>query len=81
MFKERQVHNRACLFQSVSVRIARTLAAMNVLLQTDVETYTAGPIARAFAVPALLAGFKFMCAPRVFWSVQPLESRPTICST
>ena len=51
---------------------------MNILLEMDVETYTAGPFARAFAVPALLAGFKIIYAPRVFSSMQPLKSQPTI---
>lgn len=42
------------------VRILRPLAAMHMVIETGYETYVAGPVSKAFAIPALLGGFKFM---------------------
>lgn len=30
------------------------------VVETDYETYVAGPVSKAFAIPALLGGFKFL---------------------
>ncbi|KAK4691124.1 hypothetical protein P7C71_g5810, partial [Lecanoromycetidae sp. Uapishka_2] len=42
------------------VRILRPLAAMHFVIETGFETYVAGPVSKAFAIPGLLGGFKFM---------------------
>lgn len=42
------------------VRILRPLTATHMVNETDYETYVAGPVSQAFAIPALVGGFKFM---------------------
>lgn len=42
------------------VRVLRPLAATHMVIETGYETYVAGPVPKAFAIPALLGGFKFM---------------------
>ena len=42
------------------VRILRPLSATHMVIETDYETYVAGPVSKAFAIPALLGGFKFL---------------------
>ena len=42
------------------VRILRPLVALKIVAETALETYATTPISKAFAIPALMGGFKFM---------------------
>ena len=42
------------------VRILRPLAAKHIVIETGFEAYVAGPVSKAFAIPALVGGFKYL---------------------
>lgn len=33
---------------------------MKIIVETDYETYSAGPVAQAFGIPELAGGFKYL---------------------
>ena len=45
---------------SCLVRVLRPLTATHMVIETGYETYVAGPVCKAFAIPTLSEGFKFM---------------------
>ena len=55
-------HPRYLMFRILTclVRILRPLVALKIVAETDFETYCHTPISKAFSIPALMGGYKFM---------------------